>query len=76
MLILQREVEECVLIGDDIKIKVVSVDGKSVKLGFEAPSDVLILREELKLAIVEENKKSTKHSEVASKILTLKKKDK
>lgn len=55
MLILSRKEEESIIIGDNIKIKVVSIDRGSVKLGFEAPGDLLILREELKKAIQDSN---------------------
>ena len=57
MLILSRKENESITIGDDIIIKVVSIDKGSVKLGFEAPPEMLILRQELKIAIQEENKK-------------------
>ncbi len=60
MLILSRKEDESIIIGDNIKIKVVSVEKGSVKLGFEAPANMLILREELKEAIVDMNKKSSK----------------
>ncbi|MBX7490037.1 carbon storage regulator CsrA [Helicobacter turcicus] len=65
MLILSRKENECITIGDSIKIKVISIDKGSVKLGFEAPPEMLILREELKIAVQEENKKSLQHSEIA-----------
>ncbi len=59
MLVLSRKDDESVIIGDNIVVKVISIDRGSVKLGFEAPSDCLILREELKRAIEDENKKAT-----------------
>lgn len=58
MLILSRKENESVTIGDNISIKIISIDKGSVKLGFEAPPNLLILREELKMAVLEENKKS------------------
>ena len=48
MLILTRSYEESVIINGDIKIKVLGVDHRGqVKLGFDAPEDVDIVREEL-----------------------------
>mgnify|MGYP000039872764 CR=1 FL=1 len=47
MLILTRKIGESVTIGNDIKVKIISVDQNQVKLGFEAPSDIPIFREEL-----------------------------
>ncbi|MGN8423448.1 carbon storage regulator, partial [Helicobacter pylori] len=39
--------------------KVISIDRGSVRLGFEAPESTLILRTELKEAIVSENQKAS-----------------
>ena len=47
MLVLTRKPEQSIIIGTDIVVKVLSVDGDHVKIGIEAPKDVLILREEL-----------------------------
>lgn len=47
MLILQRKAGESLLIGDDISITVVSLDGGRVRLAISAPGDVPILRSEL-----------------------------
>ena len=49
MLILTRKVGETVLIGENIRIMVVEVKGKQVRLGIEAPLDLLVLRTEEKL---------------------------
>ncbi|CAE09987.1 carbon storage regulator [Wolinella succinogenes] len=63
MLILSRKEEESIVIGDEIVIKVVSIDKGSVKLGFEAPPHMLILREELKKAVADENLKASAQSD-------------
>lgn len=47
MLILQRKVGESLVIGEDITISVVSVDGARVRLAISAPENVSILRSEL-----------------------------
>jgi len=47
MLILTRRPEESVIIDGDIKIKILSVNGNQVRIGFEAPEEVVIVREEL-----------------------------
>ena len=49
MLILTRKVDEAVVIGDHIKVKVIQIRGKQIRLGIEAPPGLLILREEEKL---------------------------
>ena len=47
MLILTRRKEESIIIDGNIKITVLGVDRGHVKLGFEAPAEVNIVREEL-----------------------------
>lgn len=47
MLILQRKAGESLVIGEDITVHVVSVDGTRVRLAISAPEDVSILRSEL-----------------------------
>lgn len=47
MLILQRKAGESLVIGKDITISVVSVDGVRVRLAISAPDNVPILRSEL-----------------------------
>ena len=47
MLVLSRRESERIKLGDAIEITVVRVTGDRVRLGIDAPSDVLILRGEL-----------------------------
>ena len=47
MLILQRRAGESLVIGEDITVSVLSVDGNRVRLAITAPEDVPILRTEL-----------------------------
>jgi carbon storage regulator len=47
MLVLSRKQFEGIQIGADIRIKVVKVDRNQVRLGIEAPPDVMIVRDEL-----------------------------
>lgn len=50
MLILQRKEGESLLIGEDVEVTVLSVDGGKVRLAIQAPKQVSILRSELKTA--------------------------
>jgi carbon storage regulator len=47
MLVLSRKIGEQIIINDDIVVTVVSVKGNQVRLGFTAPMNVSICREEL-----------------------------
>ena len=47
MLILSRRTDESILIGDEIKITILSVKGKQVRIGITAPPDVSVHREEI-----------------------------
>ena len=56
MLVLARKQGQTIVIDDRIKITVLSAKGRTVRLGIEAPDDVLIRRCELKpLRAVAEN---------------------
>ncbi|MCG7384096.1 carbon storage regulator CsrA [Paenibacillus sp. ACRRY] len=55
MLVLKRRIGESILIGNDIEIQILGVDGDQVKIGFNAPKDIQILRKELYEEVVAEN---------------------
>ena len=47
MLILTRRVGEALMIGDQTKIVVLGVKGSQIRLGINAPKDVMVHREEI-----------------------------
>jgi carbon storage regulator len=47
MLVLSRKERERVRLGDSIVLTIVRVSGDRVRLGIEAPHDMLVLRDEL-----------------------------
>ncbi|MES2791765.1 MAG: carbon storage regulator [Planctomycetota bacterium] len=47
MLVLTRKVNEEILIGDNIRIKVVDIGAGRIRLGISAPRDVTVLRDEV-----------------------------
>lgn len=55
MLILNRKIDESIIIDDRIEIKILEiVDGK-IKIGIEAPKEISVLRKEIYEEIKEEN---------------------
>ncbi|MEQ8388315.1 MAG: carbon storage regulator CsrA [Alphaproteobacteria bacterium] len=74
MLYLTRKVGESVIIDDNIEITVVEVRGKTIKLGFEFPADVTVLRRELYEKIQAENRAAAEGSEEFAKTLASKSK--
>ena len=67
MLVLARKLKEAIQIGDDIEVKVLSVENGVVKLGIEAPRDIEILRTELLEKVKDSNIAASKIA--ASKIV-------
>lgn len=59
MLILSRKLDEAIWLGDNIKVKIMGIEKGNVKIGIEAPSDITILREELKEAVAGVNRQAS-----------------
>jgi len=55
MLVLSRKLDESIVIGDDIRVKIISVEKGMVKIGIDAPNDVSIMRSELLEDVKESN---------------------
>jgi len=51
MLVLSRKVGERIWIGDEISVTVVRITGGGVRIGIEAPSEMPVVREELKVKL-------------------------
>lgn len=58
MLVLTRKLGESISIDDNIKIVVVQIKGKQVRLGIKAPKETKIHREEVYMAIQEQNQQA------------------
>ena len=58
MLVLTRKLEESVMIGDEIEVRVLGIHGDQVRLGFCAPRNIPVFRKEVFLAIQEENRQA------------------
>ena len=55
MLVLTRQKDESIMIGDVIELMVVDIKGDKVKLGIKAPIDIRVYRKEIYEAIQREN---------------------
>ncbi|MCE3006662.1 MAG: carbon storage regulator CsrA [Alphaproteobacteria bacterium] len=55
MLYLSRKLGESIIINNSIELTVIEVRGKTVKLGFNFPSDATVLRKEIYDKIMAEN---------------------
>ncbi len=55
MLILTRKLGETIRIGNEIKVTIVEVKGGQIRVGIDAPSDVVVHREEIYEMIREQN---------------------
>lgn len=58
MLVLSRKLNETILIGNDIRVTILGIDGDKIKLGIEAPKTIKVFREELIEATKSTNKQA------------------
>ncbi|OWR26861.1 carbon storage regulator [Saccharibacillus sp. O23] len=55
MLVLSRKKGESIVIGDNIELTVLSVEGDTIKLGIKAPKEIDIMRKEILVSVQENN---------------------
>ncbi|GJM17890.1 MAG: hypothetical protein DHS20C14_01030 [Phycisphaeraceae bacterium] len=60
MLVLSRQRDETIMIGDDIEISVVDIRGDKVRLGITAPTRIAVHRKEVYEAIKRENTEASR----------------
>lgn len=58
MLVLTRKSDESIIVGNDIEITVIGIEGDRVRIGIKAPPNIDIYRKEVYLSIQSENKEA------------------
>ena len=58
MLVLSRQRDETIMIGDDVELTIVDIRGDKVRIGISAPSSVSVHRKEVYEAIRKENEQA------------------
>lgn len=71
MLVLSRQRDETIIIGDDIEITVVDIRGEKVRIGINAPAHVPVHRKEVYEAMKRENEAARQRGEQANHIESL-----
>ena len=70
MLVLSRQRDETIMIGDDIELTIVDIRGDKVRIGIKAPSRIAVHRKEVYEAIRLENERAARLSECEISALT------
>lgn len=60
MLVLSRQRDEAIMIGDDVQITIVDIRGDKVRLGITAPTRIAVHRKEVYDAITRENENASR----------------
>jgi len=66
MLVLSRQRDESIMIGDEVEVTIVDVRGDKVRLGITAPKHIPVHRKEVYEAIQREKKQAQKQQESGS----------
>lgn len=69
MLVLSRQRDESIIIGDNIVVTIVDIRGDKVRLGINAPTEIPVHRQEVYEAIQRENLKAAKSTPKDTKVL-------
>jgi carbon storage regulator len=64
MLILTRRVGEALMVGENTKIVVLGVKGSQIRLGINAPKDIMVHREEIFIKIQEEKNQEPSNDKI------------
>ena len=56
MLVISRKINESITIGDNIVVTILDIEGDRIKIGIDAPRDLIILRQEIFQAVQDQVK--------------------
>ena len=56
MLVISRKIDESITIGDNIVVTILGIEGDRIKIGIDAPRELIILRQEIFQAVQEQSK--------------------
>lgn len=71
MLVLSRQRDETIMIGDDVQVTVVDIRGEKVRLGISAPPHIPVHRKEVYEAIKKENEAAARKGQQPKQVESL-----
>jgi carbon storage regulator len=69
MLVIRRRSGESLLIGDQVEIEILEIEGSQVKLGIRAPREIAVLRKEIQLTIEQNRTASAISDETLGRLI-------
>jgi carbon storage regulator len=66
MLVLSRQRDESIVIGDKVVVTIVDIRGDKVRLGIQAPGEIPVHRQEVYEAIQRENRKAAQEANAST----------
>ena len=65
MLALSRKKGEAIMVGNNVEISILDIKGDQIKIGIQAPKEILVYRKEVYIQIEEENREAVLNSGIA-----------